>query len=88
MQAASALYERAVGVVEADGKAGAAADIFRHATGNELRTCNWGAAASFQLRWYCGLAPAKSLPRDSLLMQLVKLSELLSASRSSKHVRV
>ncbi len=86
MQAASSLYERAVRVVEADGKAGAAADIFRHATGNELRTRNWGAAASFQLRWYGSLAPAKPLCA-TLCSCSSSNCQLLSATPSNKYAR-
>lgn len=26
-------------------------NVFRHATGNELRRGDWGAAVGFQLRW-------------------------------------
>ena len=59
-QAASDLYARAVKGLEADSKAGAAADIFRHATGNELRAQNWGAAAGFELRWRDSCAPRAS----------------------------
>lgn len=50
-QAASGLYAKAVQSLEAEGKAGMAAEIYRHATGNELRRGDWAAAAGFQLRW-------------------------------------
>lgn len=55
---ASELYARAVKSLEAEGKAASAADIYRRATGNELRNSNWAAAAGFQLRWAvaCGEA--------------------------------
>lgn len=40
-----------------------AAEIYRHATGNELRRGDWAAAAGFQLRWAvaCDEAQARLL---------------------------
>ncbi len=62
-QAASDLYGKAVQALEAGGKAGMAADIYRQAAGNELRRGRWAAAAQIQLRWAVACDEAQVLQR-------------------------